>query len=304
MNIGRWWTCLVGLMLLVVSCKPGVPKHILQPDVLENLLHDCLLAEGMSRQQAGDPSVNAMALQQAVLKKYGLTQAQMDSSMVWYMRHADVLQEVYTRLNDRMEREARLMGANVGEGATDGQPDLWRGSRDVVLLQRAPWNKLTFNISPDTTLRRGDGVTLQLEAQFLYQDGTRDGVALLAVTFANDSTAQQVTHISSAAPYTLSVTDADSVGIKRVRGFIYLAQPPTDVSTTTTLRLMALRNISLRRQRLTPQKTSPTENGNPTTTSTPNAVPTTPSSTAPSNISTVKVQQGVPLSETIQRQKP
>ena len=88
----------------------------------------------------------------------------------------------------------------------------------------------------------------------------------LIVTFANDSTVQQVQEVASDMRQTLSVEDRDSIGIKRVRGFFLLgrnAPPPT-----TTLTLFFAENVKL--VRIHPQKGQPWEDSsNPMNSSTP-----------------------------------
>lgn len=60
---------------------------------------------------------------------------------------------------------------------------------------------------------------LSYDALFLLQEGMRNLTVGLIVTFANDSTVQQVQEVASDMRQTLSVEDRDSIGIKRVRGF-------------------------------------------------------------------------------------
>ena len=57
-----------------------------------------------------------------------------------------------------------------------------------------PFNRMDFNVKADTTFHAGDRVTLDFNAQFIYQDGIRNAIAMLAVTFNNDSTATQIIH--------------------------------------------------------------------------------------------------------------
>ena len=73
------------------SCKPQVPDEYLQPGEFEDVLYDYHLADAMAGNgdNADNESYDVVLYRQAVLRKYGITQAEFDSSLVYYMRHAD-----------------------------------------------------------------------------------------------------------------------------------------------------------------------------------------------------------------------
>ena len=92
--------------LAFVGCKPGVPHQYIQPDELEEILYDYHLADGMlASRPAGDKADQTVAYHAAVLKKHHVTQAEFDSSMVYYMRNAEVLHGIYEKLGERMQKE-------------------------------------------------------------------------------------------------------------------------------------------------------------------------------------------------------
>ena len=72
----------------------------------------------------------------------------------------------------------------------------------------------------DTAFQEGDRFRLDFESQFIFQDGMRDGIALLAVQFKNDSVAQTVIHIQSAQHYSVELADNDSLGVKCIKGYL------------------------------------------------------------------------------------
>lgn len=248
------------VLSLLIGCKPGVPSDIIQPSVMEQLLYDYALADGMASLQKGNASENDLELRLSVLHKYDVTQADFDSSMVYYTRHADQLRDIYQHVCDRMQQDAQAQGASVNEtmsGVMGGDSvDIWRGERSMVLIPQVPYNYYSYNLKPGSMIRKGDGVALQFYANFIYQDGMRDGVAMLAVTFNNDSTATQTAHISSTMNYTLTVDDRDSLGIKSVRGFFILNRNTQDQSATT-LRLLAVSGIRMLRHRPQTQPAQP-----------------------------------------------
>ena len=89
---------------------------------------------------------------------------------------------------------------------------------------------------------------LDFNTDFIYQDGMRDGVAMLSVTFNNDSIASQTIHISSAGHNTLTIYDDNRLGIKAVNGFFLLNRSQSPGENTTTLKLMIISAVKLFRK--------------------------------------------------------
>lgn len=252
-------------MALLASCKPAVPRDIIQPDDMEDLLYDYHLADGVAQQlPQGGVDANVVALRTSVLKEHGVTQAEFDSSMVYYMRHADRLHDIYEHLADRLQDDARSLGASAsdlggvgGSSASGDTVNVWRGQTAVTLIPNEPFNLFSFSLRTDSTFHRGDKVMLQFSANFIFQDGMRDGIAYLAVTYRNDSVAARNMHISSSSSYTLLLDDNDSLGIKDIRGFFLLNKSQDANTSLTTLRLMSIYDIRLYRNRQSKQQPQP-----------------------------------------------
>ncbi len=238
---------------VVAGCKPTVPKQFIPESEMEDLLYDYHLAEAMARQTEGDQDANAIAYRAAVLKKYGVSEELFDTSMVYYMRHTERLQKIYERISDRMDREAQELGATIAMNgmtvisANGDTADVWNGQKALALIPRKPYNLYQFSLKADSSFHKGDAVTLSFRTNFIFQDGSRDGMAYLAVTYANDSVATRNMHVSSASNHKLQLDDRDSLGIKEVKGFFMLGKGSQSGESTTTLRLMSVTDIHLYR---------------------------------------------------------
>lgn len=240
-------------LLLVVSCKPSVPSQIIQPGKMGDILYDYHLASGMA-QISGNDSVNTIKYRAGVLKKYGYTSVQFDSSMVYYMRHTEELKHIYEDLSKRLGDEAIALGASANAvnrfgsvTATGDTANVWNGESAMVLTPQKPFNLNSFSMAADSTFHKGDNMILDFDTQFIFQDGMRDGVVVLAVKFGNDSIATQNMHISSASHFSLSIRDDKKLGIKEVRGFFMLNKSQDPGDNATTLKLMIISNIKLYR---------------------------------------------------------
>lgn len=244
----------LGIVMGLASCKPSLPSDVLSKGKMADILFDYHLAIAMARIDGGSES-NAKALEyrEAVLKKHDVTSAEFDSSMVYYTRHTELLQEVYKDLTDRMSKETVALGGNGSSGefdnlsATGDTANVWTQASSMVFSPQKGFNEASFKIDADTTYHKGDKLMLDFEAQFIFQDGVRDGIALLAVEFKNDSVAQSVVHISSSQHYSVQVSDNDSLGIKSVKGYFILSDGSfgSDMGSQTTLKLMFIDRVKL-----------------------------------------------------------
>ena len=256
--------CLVAVMALlfsVSSCKPSLPSGVLSKGKMTDILYDYHLALAMAHMDDNGDKGQSLAYREAVLRKHDVTSAEFDSSMVYYMRHTELLEDVYKDLTDRYNNEITAMGGSVKEGgefanlsATGDTANVWNLATSMVFMPVKPFNSTSFDIKVDSTFHKGDRLMLDFDAQFIYQDGMRNGVAMLAVQFGNDSIAQRTIMIQSTQHYSVELSDADSLGIKSVKGYFMLMNGDngTGVSSQTTLKLMFLEHIKL--IRMHPQK--------------------------------------------------
>lgn len=256
--------CLVAVMALlfcVSSCKPSLPSGVLSKGKMTDVLYDYHLALAMAHMDDNGDKGQSLAYREAVLRKHDVTSAEFDSSMVYYMRHTELLEDVYKDLTDRYNNEITAMGGSAKEGgefanlsATGDTANVWNLATSMVFMPVKPFNSTSFDIKVDSTFHKGDRLMLDFDAQFIYQDGMRNGVAMLAVQFGNDSIAQRTIMIQSTQHYSVELSDADSLGIKSVKGYFMLMNDDNGmgVSSQTTLKLMFLEHIKL--IRMHPQK--------------------------------------------------
>ncbi len=241
-------------LICLQSCKPSVPSQYLSEGKMEDILYDIHLAEAMSNVQPVNTDTAIMlSYREAVLKKHEVTSAEFDSSLVYYMRHTKLLHDIYVRLGDRLTAEAQSLGADVndlsryGAIAVGDTANVWNGPASLVFSANDPFKYSAFEIPVDSGFHKGDKLMLEFDTQFLFQDGIRDGMAVLAVTFSNDSVYSNCQHVSSSQHYSLQVEDRDSLGIKSVKGYFLLnaGDYNSGNSSLTTLKMMFVQNIKL-----------------------------------------------------------
>ena len=240
---------LVAAAALMVSCKPSVPSEYIQPDDMEDLIYDYHVAQGIAMQQDGSQDYNRRLNFELVLKKHGLTQAQFDSSLVYYYTRADRFQEIYKHVQERLNNEAEKYGAAVSEGPikaaslSGDTADVWKGNRALMLLNDRPYHLYQFAQKADTAYRAGDSFMLSMSTTWLMQQGNRQATVYLAITYANDSTVKQYSTVSSSGNTTLRIPYCKE-RVKEIKGFVMCGMRPS-TDDTNSLCVLFVNNIQL-----------------------------------------------------------
>ena len=87
------------------ACRP---RNVLSPKQMEDVFVDLHTAEGMIEisglNYGHDEYLKGYF--QSVLDKHGITQAQFDSSLVWYTSNPVIFEKIYPKVVERLEKQA------------------------------------------------------------------------------------------------------------------------------------------------------------------------------------------------------
>lgn len=245
--------------LLLFSCRPQVPGKYIQPDEMEDLLYDYHLSYAAATVDGNgaDEDFKSRLYFLAVLKKYGVSEADFDSSMVYYYSHADRMAEIYKSLEERLDADAQKMGASGGNhavmlSANGDTANVWNGVRSKVLSAVTLNNRMDFHIVADTSYHANDMLQLSFRSSFLYQEGSKDAVVLIAVKYEGDTIVSRYQRVMSSGETRLTVNERNDKKIKEINGFIYLNKG--NQNDSKVMRLMVVDQIVLARMR---QKVEP-----------------------------------------------
>lgn len=242
----------IGIIIMsVLSCKPSVPSEYIQPDEMEDILYDYYVSQAMAYQYSDSksPLYNKNLYYYAVLKKHGVTEAEFDSSLVYYYTYAEQLNKIYKNLSDRLEKEAVSLGASSNEigrysalKADGDTANVWRDATALVLMPVPPYNRMDFTIESDSTFKRGDSFMMNFMTTFVYQSGTKDAVIYIAMRYDNDSISTHTTRVSSSGLTQFRIPANTNNDIKEIKGFVYLNRGSDE---SGTLKLMFIDNIQM-----------------------------------------------------------
>lgn len=230
------------VLMLVLACKPTVPSEYIQPGEMEDILYDYHIAQAMSKTTAeGEAEVKRQVYLDAVLKKYGISEADFDSSLVYYYSRADRFKEIYSHVSERLNDEAKALGAGVGElnrysqySTTGDTANIWTNTSEVLLIPRPTQNRFDFTVKVDTTFHLGDSFMFQFMSEFLYQTGSKDAVVCVLTKYEGDSIIQTANHVSIAGLSQIRVPANKDKKLKEMSGYIYLSDGG-DLSDTRKL---------------------------------------------------------------------
>lgn len=234
------------------ACKPQVPRQFIQPAEMEDLLYDYHVADAMALNTKADdeqPDYKRQLYFEAVLKKHGVTKAEFDSSLVYYYTRSDRFQGIYQRVVKRLSDDALSLGASEGEvsrflraSAHGDTANVWTGNAAAVLIPYAPHNRMDFSQQADTSYYKGDTFMLRFNVNFLYQNGTKDALACLVLTYDNDSVVCQTRHISNEGEIRLHMPEVKDLRLRSLCGFIWLGMGSDD---SNTLKIMLIKDLQL-----------------------------------------------------------
>lgn len=238
--------------LLLLACQPQVPKEYIQPDDMEDILYDYFVSQGAAQEGMKSPEegdYKRVLYFDAVLKKYDVTRAEFDSSLVYYYTRADRFIKVMKNVQTRLGEDAMEYGASASEvesftvtALTGDTANIWKGELSRIVVPFAPYNRMQFSVKADTAFRRGDSFMLTFTNRFLYQSGSRDAMAFLAVKYDNDSVATANVHFSTDGQPRVNLGRSDDHDVREVSGFVYLGP---GYNLENTLHLLLLNDIQL-----------------------------------------------------------
>lgn len=221
------------LFMLLLSACDNRPKDVLSRGKMEDVLYDYHLMQGVIDQlpTSEDRITKAQDYINSVYEKHGITEAQFDSSIIYYNRHPKDLHKIYTNLKERyseVNEEVQIVNGNndmMAIFSTGGDTtNLWSGARMLALHQKDLLNHESFTIHADTSFRRNDQFILTLTPVFVKEDMNDYDISLsvgLGVLYTDGKHTGVSRLLSNPGTQQLTLqTDSDR-DIKSITGFFY-----------------------------------------------------------------------------------
>lgn len=217
-------------LTLLASCEQR-PQNVVSKSKMEQLLYDYHLAKSMVNQLPPDEKYKEQLYIDAVMKKNKVSQADFDSSLVWYNRHNSDLKDIYDNLNKRFEtadKELQLSTGNTSMAnvaSSDGDTaNVWNGASIIVLRPKPSLNHESFIIKADTSFHRYDKYIMSGDLSIVNENNmSRNGSVTisLSIRYDDDKVISDTRTIRNAAHQELIIEAHDNKDIASVSGFIH-----------------------------------------------------------------------------------
>ena len=233
---------LYSLILCLQACSPSLPSGILDEEEMTDILVDFHLAQGMAEAQGDNPEVVRYKYIQAVFQKHHITEAEFDSSMVYYSGHAEDFKHIYDDVVNRVRAQAERLGLEAAatqdrfasltsEGDT---ANIWLGKDFACVVPNQVGCIYSFQMKADSTFRPGDSFIWRFMTQFVGRSMNNEAIALLNFYYDTDTVASVNELLRNNPKNELRYNPdrgIDSLNLQSISGFIYLpmvnsADPP------------------------------------------------------------------------------
>ena len=215
---------------MTAACS-RVPKHIISERKMRVVLYDMQLAEAIVERmpESFPTSDDKMAVYDAVFEKHRITQAEYDSSLIWYGKHIDLYMGIYRLvLKDISENlnayNTVLPDAISGDISDSDTIDIWIYDRNNVFKPERVFNILRFDIFPQNAYSSGSSYVFELSAWGIPPILKVKPKIHISVVQADTIISVQK-EITDDGFYETIVRTIDSLDVKRIYGYIYLNEP-------------------------------------------------------------------------------
>lgn len=259
---------LLGNLLFLGGCDYGRPKGVLSKNKMAQVLADYHLTYSIAQNLPSDKRYQIPLLIKGTLRKHKVTEAQFDSSLIWYTRNPRDLNTIYSHVNRiLMEREAALAQETEEQKASDGTSaegkeeegrrpfgkgdsvDVWQHDRFYAMNRLSSTRRVEFVLSPDSTFRSTDRLEWEFETRFLPEDNGKGGkaIAFLLARYRPDSIMIRTQIIRKDGRYSFALQNKSARAIQQLWGFVQYY--PGDDETANGVNQLFIDRIRLMRYR-------------------------------------------------------
>ena len=215
-----WMACLA----FMTSCGKEIPSDIIQPLKMEKVLYDYHLSMGVSSNMN---NAEKEACKKFVFQKHGISEAEFDSSMVWYTRETKELTAIYNNLDRKFNQEhkqiERLLEsreeASNHTSVSGDTVDVWRKNNLYWLTSRDFNKRMEFEIKPDTTFHKKDEFRWEMQYSF-FSPG--EAIMGMNVIYMNDSVISTLRKVNESGTQSIILKNTPEEEIQSINGFIYV----------------------------------------------------------------------------------
>ncbi len=207
-------TSLVLLLMLLAACSPR-PKGVLSATAMEDVLYDIHRAEGIMYVKGYEHGHydKTAKYYQSVFIKHGITQAEFDSSLVWYTDNPKRFDKIYPKVIDRLTKEREALAAINEQLRAQAKADTKQDSVATLPLRTVDdWMRIVQHGLP---LEWGSDIAIDTAFVYPYLSALQDSIqqALCSDTVAVQPIKEEVAIVmqeNAAAASVLRIKKSDT----------------------------------------------------------------------------------------------
>lgn len=238
---------LAALLLLLGSCNDRA-EGVLSEKQMVDLLIDIHKSEAVMalnyNRYPNDKS--RQGVREAVYMRHNTTQAQFDTSLVWYGNHIDDYMKIYEQVIERLNTENEQIKALIAEDnsqiltAPGDTVDIWKQGRIHTFNAAKSENLLTFDITSDENFSPNDRFTLDIHVINAPRNGAKPQI-YLAVRHNMQNIHYNHAEIRNDGWTTLKIQSDSATRMENIYGYMLLPRRPDNhVMYIDSIRLLRI----------------------------------------------------------------
>ncbi len=220
---------LIAIITVCIAACDGTDSYIIPKGKMKDVLYDYCIAQGLGQTLPPEEKDMAVKYMEAAFHKNGVTEEQFDSSMVYYFRHVedmqDIIEDLKVRLDDydkmlQLQGGSNEMRTNITLGGDT--TDIWTGHQLIVLRNSRFLNKETFVFKADTTFHLNDKFRLVADYNFIREDPSdreNNLTACIAIHYRDGKTVSYVSQSNREGRFECNISAFDDKEIESVSGY-------------------------------------------------------------------------------------
>ncbi|WGQ11601.1 DUF4296 domain-containing protein [Pedobacter gandavensis] len=146
---------ILSFFLLFSACKPGIPKDIIQPDIMPDVLSDIHVVDGyVSAIPVLDSAKKvASSFYKGIYTKYGIDSAVLAKSMTYYNNNPQLLADIYTKVVDDLSKQKDVITKADSLKNEKNKLELQLKLSADSIAKKSPDYKIRFLLKDTTSLQ-------------------------------------------------------------------------------------------------------------------------------------------------------
>ncbi|MBR2637726.1 MAG: DUF4296 domain-containing protein [Bacteroidaceae bacterium] len=240
------------LVILLTGCEVEIPKDIIQPAQMEELLYDYHLANVMIGDIPSKDDYERKLYARYMFDKHNVTKEEFDSSMVWYTRNPKYLYDIYVSLCDRLDTEVTAMSgekhkiADISDAMLKDTVNLWLDEKLMLMSPTRLMNRKSFVYEADSTYVAGDSISFGMNVHFIApggEDYAQWAQIALVVEYADSTYASGGKRIEHDGAYSIALPRYSDALIKNINGYIHYGADDEQVKSRMLVGKISLMRI-------------------------------------------------------------